>query len=437
MGFLFSKRFMPLFTAQFFGAVNDNFLKNAMLIMVTYQLGKSESEIGGISNLAAGLFILPYFLFSAIAGQLADKFDKAPYCRLIKLWEVVLMLAAWIGFAFQCLPFLMAILFFMGAQSTFFSPAKYALLPTHLREDELLSGNVWIGGGTYLAILCGVIAGGVVITLPGGSFFCGLLLTGMALIGYVASLKIPAAPPVNAAQKLNWNIFRETWKIMSVEIWHHPVIRRCVYSVTVFWLVGSLLITQMPIFTKYKLGGNELICTVFFVLFSVGVGIGAGISNIILRGEVKLNKTYIACIAGMGVFVLDIALLAWTLPNQPQLTETAVLLKTLLFYRVAFDLLMTAICGGIWSVPLQALMQKSAAKEVLSKVIAGNNIANSFYMATGAIVSAIVLKLGMGIGWIFAGIAAAIFGAACFTVPLLGRETIKDVVRSQQEEPLL
>ena len=422
MGFLFSKRFMPLFIAQFFGAVNDNFLKNAMLIMVTYQLGKSESEIGGISNLAAGLFILPYFLFSALAGQLADKFDKAPFCRLIKLWEVVLMLAAWIGFAFQSLPFLMLILFFMGAQSTFFSPAKYALLPTHLKDDELLAGNVWIGGGTYLAILCGVISGGLVITLPGGGLFCGILLTVMAVIGYLASLKIPAAPPVSGDRKLDWNIFRQTWIIMTVDIWHQPIIRRCVYSVTVFWLAGSLYITQMPLFTKLKLGGNEFVCTAFFVLFSVGVGIGAGIANWLLKGSVKLNKRYILCIAGMGIFTLDIAYLAWSLPTLPHLTPTADLLKSFLFYRVAFDLLMTAVCGGIWSVPLQALMQKTSSREVLSRVIAGNNIANSFYMAAGAIVSAALLKLGIGVGWIFAGIAVSIFCAAYFTVPLINKK---------------
>ena len=423
MGFLFSKRFIPLFIAQFFGAVNDNFLKNAMLIMVTYQLGKTESQIGGISNLAAGLFILPYFLFSTLAGQLADKYDKASYCRWIKLWEVFLMLAAWIGFAFSQLSFLMIILFFMGAQSTFFSPAKYALLPTHLKEDELLSGNVWIGGGTYLAILCGVISGGIFITLPHGALWCGILLTVMALIGYIASLKIPSAPPQNAGEKLDWNIFRQTWQIMVGEIWHNTVIRRSVYSVTVFWLAGSLYITQMPLFTKLKLGGNEMICTAFFVLFSVGVGIGAGISNWLLKGSVKLTKSYIGCIAGMGVFTLDIAYLAMTLPTQPHLIATQELLKTFLFYRVAFDLLMTAICGGIWSVPLQALMQKSAPKEILSRVIAGNNIANSFYMATGAIAAAIVLKLGIGVGWIFTGIAAAIFIAAWFTVPLIEKSS--------------
>lgn len=422
MGFLFSKRFMPLFVAQFFGAVNDNFLKNAMLIMVTYQLGKSADEIGGISNLAAGLFILPYFLFSALAGQLADRFDKAPYCRLIKLWEVFLMLAAGIGFLWCSLPLLMTVLFFMGAQSTFFSPAKYALLPTHLKEDELLAGNVWIGGGTYLAILCGVISGGVVVSLSRGPLFCGILLTAMALLGYAASLKIPPAPSPDPEKKIDWNIFRETWRIMVVDIWRHPVIRRCVYSVTVFWLAGSLYITQMPLFTKIKLGGNEMVCTAFFVLFSVGVGIGAGLSHRLLKGSVRLNRKYLFCIVAMGVFTLDIAYLAWHLPEQPHLLETGVLLKTFTFWRTAFDLLMTAVCGGIWSVPLQALMQKAAEKEVLSRVIAGNNIANSFYMAFGAIVAAALLKAGVGCCWIFWGIAVMIFAAARFTRPLIAIE---------------
>ena len=435
MSFLLSKRFLPLFTAQFFGAVNDNFLKNAMLIMVTYQLGRNSSEIGGISNLAAGLFILPYFLFSAVAGQLADKFDKAPYCRWIKLWEVILMLIACLGFYLKSLPLLLVILFFMGAQSTFFSPAKYALLPTHLKDEELLAGNVWIGGGTYLAILCGVVSGGVVISLPHGDILCGILLTTMAVLGYAASRHIPSAPAAVPEQRIDWNIFRQTWKIMACEIWRHPVIRRCVYSVTVFWLAGSLYITQMPLFTKLKLGGNEFVCTFFFVLFSVGIGIGAGIVNKMLKGAVKLTGAYIFCIAGMGLFTLDIAYLAWQLPTLPELVDTAVLLKKFVFYRVVFDLLMIAVCGGIWSVPLQALMQKSAEKNVLSKVIAGNNVANSFYMAAGAIVSAAVLRLGVSVAWIFAGVAAVIFYAAYFTVPLVANK-VTDADRNRPAEPL-
>ena len=409
---------MPLFVTQFFGAVNDNFLKNAMLIMVAYQLGAEGREIGGLSNLAAGLFILPYFLFSALAGQLADKVDKALYCRVIKLWEVFLMLAAWLGFRSGSLPLLMTVLFFMGAQSTFFSPAKYALLPTHLERDELLAGNVWIGGGTYLAILCGVMAGGVVITLDDGANLCGILLTLMAVVGYAASRRIPSAPPAASGKKIDWNIFLRTWRIMVCDIWREPVIRRCVYSVTVFWLAGSLYITQMPLFTKLKLGGSEIICTFFFVLFSVGVGIGAGLAQLILKGRVRLNRTYIVCICGMGVFTLDIAFLAFFLPDRPGLIAAAALVKTFLFYRVSFDLLATAVCGGIWSVPLQALMQKSAAPEKLAQVIAGNNIANSFYMAAGAVAAGIVLKAGAGTGWIFLGIAAAVFCAAAFTYPL-------------------
>lgn len=424
-GFLFSKRFMPLFVTQFFGAVNDNFLKNAMLIMVAYQMGAGRREIGGLSNLAAGLFILPYFLFSALAGQLADKVDKSLYCRVIKLWEVCLMLAAWIGFRIGSLPLLMTLLFFMGAQSTFFSPAKYALLPTHLGRDELLAGNVWIGGGTYLAILCGVMAGGVVITLDNGADLCGMLLTLMAAAGYAASRKIPPAPPAASEKRIDWNIFRQTWRIMVRDIWRDPVIRRCVYSVTVFWLAGSLYITQMPLFTKLKLGGNEMVCTFFFVLFSVGVGIGAGLAQLILRGQVRLNGTYILCICGMGVFTLDVALLAFLLPDRGNLTETAVLVKTFLFYRVSFDLLATAVCGGIWSVPLQALMQKSAAPEKISQVIAGNNIANSFYMAAGAAAAGSVLKAGAGVGWIFLGIAVCVFCAAAFTCPLAERKLLR------------
>lgn len=426
MSFVFSRRFMPLFITQFFGAVNDNFLKNAMLIMITYQMGRSGSESGMLCNLAAGLFILPYFLFSSLAGQLSDRYDKAVFCRWIKLWEVCLMLLAGVGFRFRSLELLMIILFLMGAQSTFFSPAKYALLPTHLKPEELLSGNAWISGGTYLAILCGVIGGGVAIYH--GELISAAALIIMAVIGLAASCRIPTAPPVAGDRKINFNLFAETWNILVIDIWRNKVIRKCVYSVTIFWLAGSLLITLIPLFTKSCLGGNEMVCTFFFVLFSVGVGVGAAAANWILGGKTQINKKCIASILLMGSLTFYLAYLAGSLPYQPQLRPTAELLKTFLFYRVSLLLLLIAVCGGIWSVPLQAVMQKTAEPGKISRIIAGNNIVNSFYMAAGAVVSGLLLKMNVGLQWNFAGLAAVIIYAALFTLPL-----VKGADRSQQE----
>ena len=215
MNFLFSKRFTPLFITQYLGAFNDNFLKNAILIMATFQLCKDSTQAGFIANFAAGCFILPYVLFSSLAGQVADKFDKAKVARVVKLIEIILMIGAAIGFYFASIPILLTMLFLMGAQSTFFGPVKYSLLPIHLQSNELLKGNAVIGGGTYLAILTGVIAGGITVSIKNGIYYSGAVLFILAVLGYLASVKIPAAPPLDKDVKISWNLGKEIFNIVN------------------------------------------------------------------------------------------------------------------------------------------------------------------------------------------------------------------------------
>ncbi len=411
---------MPLFITQFFGAFNDNFLKNAIVIMVAYRQLSDSAEIAMVSNLAAGLFILPYFLFSALAGQLADKFDRAPYCRWVKLWEIALMVLAAAGFYFRSAGFLLGVLFFMGMQSTFFGPAKYSLLPTHLREDELLGGNSWIEGGTYIAIMLGITLSGLLVNLPGGTFICSAVLVIFAVAGYLASCFIPSAPAADAGMKTDFNLFCQTWKILYENVWCQVTVRRCVLSVSVFWMAGALLVSQMPPFVKCYLGGSERICTIFFVLFAVGVGIGSGAVNLLLRRS-DINMAVIGAVVLMGVFTADFAVMSSVLPPVKELVPDVKLYGSLHFWRSIGDVLMAAICGGIWAVSVQSLMQKSSDKRVLARVIAGNNIVNSLFMAGGAAVTVALLKCGLTLAWIFGIMALFIIASAFYTLKLIGK----------------
>ncbi len=411
MKYVFTRRFLPLFLTQFFGAANDNFLKNALLILVSYHLSRTEAEAGSISNIAAGLFILPYFLFSSLAGQLADKYDKSSYAKIVKLAEIILMLIAGLGFLWKKLILLLPILFFMGAQSTFFSPAKYALLPTHLKQEELLGGNAWIGGGTYLAILTGSLCGGLIMSVPGGHLWCGVVLILCAIAGFLTSLAIPSAPADDPDLKIDWNLFRTTMEILRDAVWRQPVVRSCIISSSVFWMAGSLYITQMPIFTKHILGGGELVCTYFFILFSIGVGIGAIGANFLFRNRDQIGRYAAGAVFLMGILTLDLAVCAWTGKG----IQSEGIERNPLFYRTSFDLLCIAVCGGVWSVPLQALMQSEAKHEMLARTIAGNNIVNSFAMTFGAVLTAVMMFFGWGTGAVFAGLTVVLTLCAIYT----------------------
>jgi acyl-[acyl-carrier-protein]-phospholipid O-acyltransferase/long-chain-fatty-acid--[acyl-carrier-protein] ligase len=401
MNFLFSKRFMPLFITQYLGAFNDNFLKNAILIMATFQLCKDSTQAGFIANFAAGCFILPYVLFSSLAGQVADKFDKAQVAKVVKLVEIILMIGAAIGFYFASIPVLLTMLFLMGAQSTFFGPVKYSLLPIHLQSNELLKGNAVIGGGTYLAILTGVIAGGITVSIKNGIYYSGGVLFLLAVIGFIASLKIPAAPALDKDVKISWNLGKEIFNIIKNDIVQQKYVFCCVLSASMFWLAGSILVTQLPLYTRDVLGGDEFVCTLFFALFSIGVGIGALLSTILHKGKTCCSKYVVMAIIFMAIGVAFLAGISFIADKQTIVLPLAKLYTNFLFIISVVAVLVIAICGGLWSVPIQALMQKSSKKKVLARVIAGNNIFGSFYMVMGAVISGLILKLNLTIGSVF------------------------------------
>ena len=391
---LFDRRFGPLFVTQFLGAFNDNFLKAALLGMITYQLGYSSAAATALTHLAMGLFILPYFLFSGLAGQLADKFDKAPYCRWIKLWEVGLMLLAALAFPLRWVGGLFVLLFLMGTQSTFFSPAKYSLLPQQLRPEELVAGNALIEGGTYLAILLGMLGGSLTPGLPGGVWIAGSVLLVLALGGYAASWGIPAAPPPDRNLRLSFDPIAGSWRLLRT-VWKAPTVRYTVLAVSLFWLVGALYVAQLTALCREVLRGTSQVLALELAVFSIGIGAGAWLCKKLLRGRISGRWVWLGA-ALMMPPTLDLygLLRAAGAGSSPELLNLAQLAVDPLFYRVTGELLLVAIGGGMYSVPLQALMQHRAPEAETARVIAGNNLVNALYMAAGSVSVTALMRWG-------------------------------------------
>nr|MBP9626769.1 MFS transporter [Synergistaceae bacterium] len=252
-----SRNFMPLFLTQFLGAFNDNFFKSAMVILITYRLAEASGlDARILVTVAAGVFILPFFLFSASAGQLADKYERSRLIQLIKIAEIVIMSGAAAGFFLESIPLLMIILFLMGAQSTFFGPIKYSILPQHLKEDELIAGNALIETGTFISILTGTIFGGLFVLRSGGIHFVSILVVGIAVAGWWASWFIPKTTPIDPSLKLNKNIVEETLKIIADVKPRHDIFL-AILGISWFWLVGATFLSQFPTYAKDVIGANE------------------------------------------------------------------------------------------------------------------------------------------------------------------------------------
>ena len=400
-----SKRFLPLFVTQFLGAFNDNFFKNALLIMITYKAASGlGADAAAMVNIAAGVFILPFFLFSATAGQLADKYDRAFLTRILKVVEIVLMVLAGMAVILQSWYIALFLLFMMGTQSAFFGPIKYALLPQHLRENELIAGNAYIEGATYLAILGGTILGGLLVMQPHGEAIVAGGLIVVAVAGYLASTGIPVAAPPMPQLKVNYNFFYETWVILR-DIRRQIVVFRCVLGISWFWLIGALLLSQLPMFCKDVLHTDETVVTYFLTIFSLGIGLGSLLCNRLLRGVVQTTFVPLGAL-GMTVFIFDLYLAHRGLSVPAATVGLAEFIHSPLCRRLSVDMLMIAVCGGIFIVPLYALMQHRADPSSMARVVAGNNIVNAVFMVAAAVAVVGALKLGYSIPHIFVGTAA-------------------------------
>ncbi len=415
-----TRRFLPLFLTQTLGAFNDNVFKNALVILITYSLAsKAGMDSQLMVTAAAGIFILPFFLFSATAGQLSDKYDKAHLIRIVKVTEIILMVGAAVGFYLDNATFLMVMLFLMGTQSTFFGPLKYAILPDHLHKDELIGGNALIEGATFLAILFGTVVGGIFILQQNGVMVISICILVVALAGWVASLSIPPTGAAMPDLKVNLNFFTETWKIIRYTAGYRDIFL-AILAISWFWLVGATFLAQVPTFGKDVLGGNQNVVTLLLIVFSVGIGIGSLLCNRMLKGAV--NATYVPFGAlGITVFAVDLYFASrHAVPlSGGELIGISQFLESFTGWRILGDILLLAIAGGIYVVPLNAIVQERSDDEHRSRNIAAVNVLNSLFMVISAVGTAAMLATGFSVPEVFLTLAIVNAGVAFYITRLL------------------
>jgi 1-acyl-sn-glycerol-3-phosphate acyltransferase len=390
------KRFLPFFLTQFFGAFNDNVFKNALVIMIAYKIaGDSNTMI----NLAFGLFILPFFLFSAIAGQVADKFEKSALIRLVKLFEIGIMCIASMGFFMGNVYLLIFVLFLMGSQSSLFGPVKYGFLPQKLHKDELVGGTGLVESSTFLAILLGTIVGGILIAL--NSYYpISIAVICIAVAGYISSRAIPVTPATAPELKLNPNIMAETFRNLKF-LPTNKVVFLSILAISWFWFYGTIFLAQIPNFTKTVLHGNEHVVTVLLGMFSIGIGVGSLLCEKLSGKRVEIGLVPLGAI-GMAIFGWDLASTSQSWIETTQMMTISEYWDTSGSFRLLSDLALIGIFGGLYIVPLYALVQERSDEKHLSRVIAGNNIINALFMVIASVMAMVVLgKMGWSIPNLF------------------------------------
>ena len=408
------QRFRPFFLTQFLGAFNDNLFKNALVVLLTFQAASwTTIDPALLANLAAGIFILPFFLFSASAGQLADKYDKAYLTRLVKVLEIAIMAVALTGFLAHSLAVLLGALFLLGCHSTLFGPVKYALLPQHLHEDELVGGNALVEAGTFVAILLGTLVGGLLAAADNGDLWIaggGLVV---AVVGYFTSRGVPPAPAPEPGLKVNPNPISETWRNIGFARQNRPVFL-AIMGISWFWLYGALFLAQFPAYAKNVLGGGEGTVTLLLATFTVGIGLGSLLCEKLSGKQVEIGLVPFGSI-GLTLFGLDIALASPSVvPAGAPLAIGAVLASPGIF-RVLLALLMLGVFGGFFIVPLYAMMQSRSAPAQRARIIAANNILNALFMVVGALSAGALLGAGLTIPMLF-GVAALMNAAVAIYI---------------------
>lgn len=389
------RRFLPFFVTQALGAFNDNIFRNALIILVTFHIaGLSSAQRDLYSNLAAGLFVLPFFLFSANAGQWAEKYEKSRSIRWIKLAEIALMLLAALALWLQSLPLLLGTLFLSGVQSALFGPLKYSILPQALRPAELVGGNALVESGTFLAILLGTFVGGWLMGFSAGTLWVGAALVGVAFAGWMASRAIPAAPATAPELKLNWNPLSETWRNVMFLRGHRAVLNS-VLGVSWFWFFGSVFLAQLPNYTRLYLGGDQSVAPLVLMLFALGIGAGSLLCEVFSRRTVEIGLVPLGAL-GMTVFGAD---LYFARPEMAAVTGLSwqQFLAAPGNLRICFDLVMIGVSGGFFTVPLYALIQQRSPRERLSRTIAANNILNAAFMVGAAVLAIVLLNSGLNV----------------------------------------
>ena len=399
-------RFRPFFFTQFLGAFNDNVFKTALITLVTFRAGQLTSLDGKtLATLLPGLFILPFFLFSATSGQIADKFEKSMLARLTKVFEIAIMLLAAWGFMVNGFWQLVAALFLMGAQSTLFGPVKYAYLPQHLRQEELVGGNGMIEMGTFVAILVGEIFGAWLATSNFGPLLTSSVVVVTAIAGYWTSRGIPHSPAADPELRINWNPISETWRNLRFAYGNRTV-WLSLLGISWFWFYGATVLAQFPTFSKEVLHGDESVFILLLTVFSFGIGLGSLLCEKLSGGQVEIGLVPFGAI-GLTLFGVD---LYWASAGVAPSGEVYDFLRSLSdprHWRVMLDIMLLGLFGGFYIVPLYALIQTRSEKSHQSRVIAANNILNALFMVISAGVSMGLFALGLSIPQLF--LATALF----------------------------
>jgi len=420
------RRFLPLFITQFLGALNDNVLKNAMVILIAFQGAKLTSASPSLMvNVCAGLFILPFFLFSATSGQLADKFEKSKLIQLVKVLEIVIMLIAAVGFWLPNLPWLLTALFLMGMHSTLFGPIKYSILPQHLHENEMVGGNGLIESGTFLAILLGTILGGTLIGLGefGAHLVAGTCFA-IAIMGYIASRGIPKAPAPEPDMVINWNPFTETWRNLAA-LKQNRTVFLAILGISWFWFYGAVFLSQFPAFAKDYLGGSEGLVTLLLAIFSIGIGLGSLLCEKLSKHTVEPGLVPLGSI-GLTLFAIDL----WFFSPHAGALGLGVIefLDNAGSIHILIDLVMIGVFGGFYCVPLYALMQTRSEESHRSRIIAANNIMNAAFMVVAALLAIVLLSFGITVPQIFLLTGIVNAGIAIYIYSLVPEFTNRFVV---------
>lgn len=429
---LSTRRFLPMFITQFFGALNDNVYKQALLLVITYGwINQQATDVSTLNNLAALLFILPYFIFSATAGQIADKFERSQLIRGIKVLEIVIMLIGSAGFLLGNLWLLLLALFMMGTHSTFFGPIKYAILPEILKPNELMSGNALFQSGTSIAILIGMILGGAVISVSQGNLiWISLTVVIIAVLGYLSSRFILKQQVSSPDLKIDWNFFRTSFQTLKYAK-SLPLIFMILLGNSWYWFYGATYLTQIPQLTQQNLHASENVVSLLLTFFSVGIGVGSLLCRRIGGSEVNIKMVPIGAI-GLTLFAIYLALSLAFVPERTgaMMNVADMFNHGAIYYHVMLAVTLLGISGGFYIVPLYAMMQAYSPRSHRARVVAANNILNAVFMVSSAIFSIIILSvLKIDIKILFS-ITAVL--SAGFTLWLLYR--LKPMLKTVQPE---
>jgi len=410
------RRFAPFFWTQFSGAANDNLFKFAFTVMVTYQLQLDWLEPKMAGLVIGALFILPFLLFSATSGQLTDKYDKTRVIQFVKSLEIAIMLLAAWGFWSSHVGVLLSCVFLMGLHSTLFGPVKFAYLPQHLNERELTGGNGMVEMGTFVAILLGQVAGGLLVAIPEvGRHYVAFACVGLALLGRLSAQFVPGSPSTDPGLRINWNPISETWRNLLLAH-ENIVVFRSLLGISWMWFFGAVFLSQFPSFAKEVLHGNEQVASLLLVVFSIGIGVGSLLCEVLSRRHVEIGLVPLGAI-GMSVFAIDLYFASRSLPPATNLALGA-FMATPAHWRVMADLALLSLFAGLYSVPMYALIQLRSQPSHRARIIAANNILNALFMIGSSVIAGALLTAGFTIPqiFLFTGIANAVVAFYIFLV---------------------